>query len=269
MTEPVLLVDKKFNGRVWVMTLNRPEAMNALNIELTNKIAETWEAFAADEGAWVAVVTGKGDRAFCAGQDLVERSNLETGAQAKGEVYRPDPRRRRTVYPLCETLNMWKPTIAAINGYAIAGGWNLAQQCDIRIAAEQAEVGIAEVRWNQGAGWVHTLPRQLHLAHALEIVLWGDRRITAQRAYEIGWVNRVVPKEKLMDEAMEWAERMLYLAPRSVRNLKEILYRGFHMEPMTARSFAATLERNLQGMHDSVEGPLAFKEKRKPAFTGT
>jgi len=163
-------------------------------------------------------------------------------------------------------MDLWKPTIAAINGYAIAGGWCLAQECDIRIAAEHAELGVAEVRWNMGAGWLHPLTRQMHLQHALEVVLWGDRRITAQRAYEMGWVNRVVPKERLMDEAMAWAERILYLAPRDVRNLKEILYRGFHMSPMEGAAFARGLEQNLIGMEDSIEGPQSFAEKRKPQF---
>ena len=142
----------------------------------------------------------------------------------------------------------------------------LAQECDIRIAAEHAELGVAEVRWNMGAGWLHPLTRQMHLQHALEVVLWGDRRITAQRAYEMGWVNRVVPKERLMDEAMEWAERILYLAPRDVRNLKEILYRGFYMSPMEGSAFAQALEQNLAGMEDSIEGTKAFTEKRKPQF---
>ena len=94
----------------------------------------------------------------------------------------------------------------------------------------------------------------MHLQHALELTLWGDRRMTAQRAHEIGWVNRVVPKELLMEEAMDWADRALYLAPRTMRNLKQILYRGWYMDPMNARAFGQALEQNLAGMEDSVEG---------------
>jgi len=257
--QPVLIYEKRFNGRVVVMTMNRPEVMNSLNAELSNAILEGWERFRDDDEAWVAILTGAGDKAFSAGNDLKETTRIRTGQ------IKPVPRRRR-LGSLCEALDLWKPTIAAINGYAIAGGWSLAQQCDIRIAAEHAELGIAEVRWNMGADWLHPLTRQLHLQHALEIVLWGDRRITAQRAYEMGWVNRVVPKERLMDEAMEWAERILYLAPRDVRNLKEILYRGFYMSPMEGAAFARALEQNLVGMEDSIEGPRAFAEKRKPQF---
>jgi enoyl-CoA hydratase/carnithine racemase len=156
--------------------------------------------------------------------------------------------------------------IAAINGFAIAGGWLIAQECDVRIAAEHAEMGISETMWNLPAYWVVDLTRQLHLGHALEIVLWGDRRITAQRGYEIGWLNRVVPKEKLMEEAYEWAERMCYLGPRCVRNLKEILYRGYYMPPSEGLAFANALEQNLYDMEDTVEGPKAFSERRKPEF---
>lgn len=259
MAEPVLRYEKKEGGRIVVMTLNRPERMNALNTPLANALADGWERFAADDEAWVAIVTGAGDRAFCAGMDLRERADLD----AQGTTQQM---KRRVIYPLSETLNLWKPTIAAINGYCLAGGWNIAQQCDIRIAAEHAEMGISETRWNVGAGWVHTLSRQLLLAHALEIALWGDKRITAQRAYEMGWVNRVVPKERLMDEAMDWARRMLYLGPRTVRNLKEIIYRGYHMSPLDGKAFAQALEENIIGLEDTVEGPKAFAEGRKPVF---
>ena len=260
MTEPVLLYETRENGRIAVMTMNRPESMNALSGELMMAIGDGWRRFAEDDEAWVAILTGAGDRAFCAGADLKETASVRAKG---GEVYRG---RTTMPYPLAETLNLWKPTIAAINGYAVAGGWMLAQQCDIRIAAEHAEMGIAEARWNMGAGWIHDLTRQIGIGHALELVLWGDKRITAQRAYEIGWVNRVVPADKLMDEAMSWAERVLSLAPRAVRNFKEILYRGYYMEPMQGRAFARSLEQNLSGMEDSLEGPSAFAEKRKPNF---
>lgn len=253
-----LLYEKKHNGRVVVMTLNRPEALNALNGELSNAIYDGWERFRKDDEAWVAVLTGAGDKAFCTGVDLKETAQVLTG-QIKSVV------KHRPMGHLCESLDLWKPTIAAINGYAVGAGFNLAMQCDIRIAAEHAEFGIAEVRWNMPAYWAHSLTRQMHLQHALEVVLWGDRRITAQRAYEMGWVNRVVSKEHLMDEAMEWAERMLNLAPREVRNLKEILYRGFYLPPMEGCASRA-LEQNLDGMEDSIEGPSAFAQKRKPQF---
>lgn len=262
MSEPVLKYEPRENGRIVVMTMNRPEAMNALSGDLMAALNEGWRRFAEDDDAWVAILTGAGDRAFCAGADLKQTA---AAREQGGEIFRGRGGGMNFV-PLAESLNLWKPTIAAINGYAVAGGWMLAQQCDIRIAAEHAEMGIAEARWNMGAGWIHDLTRQIGLGHALEIVLWGDRRISAQRAYEIGWVNRVVPAERLMDEAMEWAERVLSLAPRAVRNFKEILYRAYYMEPLQGRAFARAIEQNLSGMEDSLEGPKAFAEKRKPNF---
>ncbi len=258
--QPVLLYETKENGRIAVITINRPESMNSMNRELIAEMGNAWQRFRDDDECWVAIWTGAGDRAFCSGQDLKERAELEQqggDAPYKGRV---------RMLPIPEVEGIWKPTIAAINGYAVAGGWSLAQQCDIRIAAEHAEMGIAEVRWNQAAGFAGFLTRQVTLAHALEITLWGDKRITAQRAYEMGWVNRVVPKEQLMDEAMEWATRMLSLAPRAVRNLKELIYRGHTMTQMEISAFSQALEYNLRGMEDSVEGPLAFAEKRKPLF---
>ena len=262
----VLQLDKEAGGRIWVITMNRPERLNALNGELRRALYETYWEFAHDDDAWVSILTGTG-RAFCTGQDLRERADRDAAAAAG----LPDPMVQlpdhlQNIFPLSEQINCWKPTIAAVNGVAVAGGFNQALQCDIRIAAATAELGITEVRWNQGAGWVHQLTRVIGLGRALELTLWGDRRINAERAYEWGLVNQVVPAEDLMETAMEWATRMLVLAPRSVRNLKEILYRSGTMGPIEAQRYAANLEQNLRGMEDSVEGPKAFSERRVPVF---
>ena len=170
--------------------------------------------------------------------------------------------------PLSEGLRCWKPTIAAINGFAIAGGFMFAMQCDIRIAADHARIGIAEVRWNMGgAGWMIPVTRQIGLGLALELILWGDTQWTAERAYDAGWVNQVVPLAQLEETAMEWAQRALDMAPRAVRNDKQALYRGFGMTPDQGAAYGGALEQNLQGMRDSVEGPSAFAEKRRPNFS--
>jgi enoyl-CoA hydratase/carnithine racemase len=265
----VLLLDKEENDRIWVITLNRPGRLNAFNGELRKVLHETYWEFAHDETAWVAILTGTG-RAFGTGQDLRERADRDAAAAAgQPDPMVPMPDYLQNIFPLAESLNCWKPTIAAVNGIAVAGGFNHAMQCDIRIAAETAEFGVTEARWNQGAGWIHHLPRIIGLGHALELVLWGDRRISAQRAYEIGLVNQVVPPERLIETAMEWATRLLELAPRAVRNFKEILYKGTYMGPFEARRYASGLEQNLRGMQDSIEGPRAFAEKRKPVFTNT
>ena len=245
-----LLYEKK--GKIVVITINRPERLNAFEPELARKLEAAWRDFSEDEDAWVAIITGAGDKAFCAGADLQEGFDLSR--KQPSFPLRPSPR------------NVWKPTIAAINGYALAGGFWIAMDCDIRIAAEHAEFGIGETKWNVPAFWVHNLAREMHLAHALEIALWGDKRMSAQRGYEIGWINKVVPREKLMEEAMDWAERMLYLGPQCVRNLKEIIYRSYYMPPSEAEAFATALEQNLVGMEDTIEGPRAFAEKRKPVF---
>ena len=256
---PAVLYDTKEDGRIAVMTINRPERMNSLGFDVRAGLDEGFERFAADDEAWVLILTGSG-KAFCAGADLKQTADIRTGK------IQPRAQRQMPTNPLSESLELWKPIIGAINGYAIAGGFNLAMQCDVRIAAESAQIGIAEARWNMPAGWLHDLSRQMHLQHALELAIWADRRITAQRAYEIGWVNKVVPDEKLMDEAMEWAESILYLAPRALRNFKQILYRGWSMDIMNGRAFARALEQNLVGMKDSIEGPQAFAQKRKPVF---
>lgn len=251
----ILLYEKK--DKIVIITLNRQERMNAFSVELMERLEEAWKKFDSDEDAWVAILTGAGDKAFCAGRDLVEQAE---------QVSKADLSKKMVRRPAYSPVGIWKPIIAAINGYALAGGFQLAHDCDIRIAAEHAEIGIPETRWNMGAAWACDLARQMHLAHALELILWGDSRISARRAYEIGWVNRVVPKERLMEEAMSWAERMLVLAPRSVRNLKEIIYRGANLPYNEALAFSKALEQNLIGMEDSLEGPKAFAEKRKPKF---
>lgn len=259
----ILLYEKK--NRIVTITMNRPERRNALSLEQFEKLAEAWARFRDDEDAWVAILTGAGDQSFSAGFDLIdlaERQRTEQTVQSPPPLFSDMARMYESVF-FPET---WKPIIAAINGFAVAGGWCLAQGCDIRIAAEHAELGIAEARWNISAGWVALLTREINIGHALEIALWGDRRISAQRAYEIGFVNRVVPKDELMSEAMSWAERILYLAPRCVRNLKQILYRTQTMTKREALEYALALEQNLQGMEDTREGATAFAEKRKPQF---
>ena len=265
---PVVLVDKHEDGKIWVITMNRPHRMNSLGGGMIDALIDAFEAFRDDRQARVAVLTGAGDRAFCAGADLIETAERRQAAARGAAPTAPIRAGRRLIAPLSEALGLWKPTIAAINGYAIAGGFMMAMQCDIRIMAEHARAGIAEVRWNMGgAGWMAPLTRQIGLGSALELVLWGDTQYTAQRCYEIGWAQRVAPHEKLMDTAMEYAQRALDMAPRAVRNYKETLYRAYYMPPLDGFAFGSALEQNLAGMQDSIEGPLAFSEKRRPRFT--
>jgi enoyl-CoA hydratase len=246
----ILIYEKK--EKVVVITINRPERMNAFTQELHEMFDDAFQRFNDDDEAWVAVITGAGEKAFCAGADLKDERSSE--AASRGE------------FPRWYCMDIWKPMIAAINGYCIALGWMLAQRCDIRIAAGHAQMGITEAQFNLAASFVSDLVRQLNLAHALEIALWGDKLIPAQRAYEMGWLNKVVHKEKLMEEVMSWAERMTNLAPQAVRIYKEIAYRSLDMSPPDRHAFAMAIQANLASMEDTVEGLKAFRERRKPSF---
>ena len=229
-----LLYETIDEGQIAIITMNRPERMNASDPGMAQRWVDAWTTFADDDNCQVAIVTGAGDRAFSAGQDLKIRAELEQ--EGGGAPYR---RRVRGVTPIGEKLGCWKPTIAAINGYAIAGGWSTAQYCTFRIAAEHAEMNIAEARWNQGAGFVATLSRLVGMGTALEFCIMGDRRFTAQRAYEVGLVNKVVPKERLMDEAVDWARTILRMAPRTVANFNQLVHRGYTMSQSEASAFAS------------------------------
>ncbi len=264
--DPVL-VDTEEGGKIYVITLNRPERMNAIGGGLRGALYDAFVRFRDDPVARVAIVTGAGDRAFCAGIDLKE-SGERIAAIERGEIEGTMfPEEQKGVSPLSESLGLWKPTIAAINGYAVAGGFMIAMQCDIRIASERARIGIAEVRWNRrGGGWMAPVTRQIGLGNALQLVLWGDTLWSAQRAYEAGWVQEVVPHDQLMEKAMEYAQRAVDMAPRAVRNIKQALYRGYYMTPEVAQSFGVGLEQNLEGMADTKEGAAAFNERRRPNF---
>ena len=256
-----LLYETIDNGRIALITMNRPERMNSSDPEMGFRWYDAWTRFAEDDEQWVAIVTGAGDRAFSAGQDLKIRAELE---EEGGDA--PYQRRAPTVTPIGPKLGCWKPTIAAINGYAIAGGWSTAQSCTFRIAEEHAEMNIAEARWNQSAPFVAWLPRLMNSAHALEVCIMGDRRVDAQRAYEMGFVNKVVPKGQGVAEAVDWARTICRMAPRTVRNFNQMIHACYNMSIPEAQEFASALEFNLRGMEDSLEGPKAFAEKRPAVF---
>jgi enoyl-CoA hydratase/carnithine racemase len=243
-------------GRVALITLNRPERLNAVTQELWDALDAALARYQGDGELWAAVITGAG-RAFCAGADLAELDRTGLGdevMEAPARMYEP------------ALGGIWKPVIAAINGYALAAGWWIAQQCDVRIAAESAEMGIPETRWNLRADFVSDLARIVGLGSALEVAIWGDRRISARRAHEIGFVNLVVPDERLLEEALEWARRAASLAPRSIANVKRTIYEHWASPTPVGFAFARELGRDLAGMEDTAEGPRAFLEKRQPEF---
>jgi enoyl-CoA hydratase len=242
------------------LTLNRPEALNAINRQLRRELSEAIVRFDQDPEARVAIVTGAG-RAFCAGRDLKERtSDNAAGVQARGSD--SIGAENLSLFPRAA-----KPLIAAINGFALAGGWAIAQMCDLRVAAEDARLGISESRWSLLPPFAATLPKLIPMAAVLELVFTAEP-ITAQRAYEIGFVNRVVPRERLMDEATALARRMVENAPLSLRYFKELAYRGLEMNEASLAAMTRHIYDQLLLTEDAKEGPRAFTEKRPPAWKG-
>lgn len=257
MAETVLY-EKREN--IAIITLNRPDALNAINRQLRRELAEAVTRFDGDNEAVVAIITGAG-RAFCAGRDLKERAaDNAAGVQARAaDSMAPD---RPYMWP-----QTWKPLIAAINGYALAGGWSIAQMCDLRVAAEDAQLGISETRWSLLPPFGTILPKMIPLAAALELVFTAQP-ITAKRAYEIGFVNRVVPREQLMAEAMALAQQIAENAPLAIQCFKELAYRGLNLTTEATSALTYHLYDQLLRTEDSKEGPRAFAEKRKPRWRG-
>lgn len=252
-------------GHIAYITLNRPEAMNALNTPLRRLLLESFTRFRDSEEAWVAIVTGSGDRAFCAGADLKEmsRSNRALHEGAVDHFWDPEtPSFNRG-------LRIWKPVIAAVNGYCLAGGLELALACDIRIAAEHATFALTEVMRGilPGGGGTQRLPRLIPFGVALEMLFTGER-ISAAEAYRVGLVNHVVPAEDVLPAAERLAERILQNAPLSLRAIKESAYRGADVSLDEGLRIEGLLSRIIRTTTDSVEGPTAFAEKRPAAWKG-
>lgn len=244
-------------GHIAIVTISRPEAMNALTKDMLLGIDRAFAEIERDPELWVSILTGAGDKAFCCGMDLKEAIPAMTSGDSLGY---DDPTKR-------QFTDVFKPIIAAINGLCIAGGMETVIHTDLRIAAEHARFGLGEVRWGLvPAGGSHVrLPQQMPWAVAMQLLLTGDQ-IDAKRAYEVGFVNEVVPKERLLPRAIEWAEAICRNGPLAVRTAKEIavraldLERGFVLEKaLAARVFAS---------QDALEGPRAFAEKRPPRFQG-
>ena len=246
--------------QVVVITLNRPESLNAINRQLNAELNEAITRFDGDEQARVAIITGAG-RAFCAGRDLKERAEDNAAGKVPTAADSMTP---ENPYMWSQT---WKPLIAAINGYALAGGWSIAQMCDLRLAAEDARLGITESRVGLLPPFAVTLPRLIPMAAVMELILTGEPA-TAQRAYQFGFVNRVVAKDRLLEEAMALAQKIAANAPLSNRYFKELAYRGLDMSTPGIASLTYQMYERLLLSVDSREGPLAFAEKRSPQWKG-
>ncbi len=256
-------VDK--TGRILTVTMNRPEALNALDPETESRMREVFDDFREDDGLWAAILTGAGEKAFCAGADI--KKTIASVLDESAWVQRKSHLGGRDVYHALE--NQTKPILAAVNGYALGGGLEMALCCDIRIASETASLGLPEVSLGimPGAGGTQRLSRIVGMARALDLVLTGER-IDARAALAIGLVTRVVPPGELMKTARELAENICRKAPLGVRFAKEAVRRGAEMNLADGLAFENTLFTLLRGTQDAKEGTSAFAEKRKPKFRG-
>jgi dehydration protein DpgD len=245
------------------ITINRPEVLNALHPPANEELSAIWDDFAADPNAWVAILTGAGDRSFSAGNDL-----KYTAAHA-GEAAAPRPPLKGGFGGITSRFDLFKPTIAAVNGWAMGGGCEMALACDIIIAAENARFGLPEPRVGlfAGAGGIHRLPRQIPPKIAMGMILTG-RAIEAAEAARWGLVNEVVPRDQLLPAAERWAGEILQCAPLSVRGSKEAALTGLDLPLETAirRTYDTLQAHNASA--DRIEGPRAFAEKRPPAWSG-
>ncbi|MGH9021457.1 MAG: crotonase/enoyl-CoA hydratase family protein [Acidimicrobiales bacterium] len=251
-------VERERRGHVEVLTINRPEARNAINGDVTAGMAEALGAAEQDDDCWVVVLTGSGDKAFSAGMDLKAFASGQGAGIIDANGFASITRR---TFP--------KPIIAAVNGTALAGGCEIMLSCDLVVAAEHAVFGIPEVKRGliAGAGGLLRLPRRIPRAVALELALTGDP-IDAARAYQIGLVNRVVPAERLMDEALALAETIASNAPMAVRCSKRVMLDSADMAEADAWALNDSTFSDIFTSADAMEGAVAFAEKRAPNWQG-
>ncbi len=250
------------DGRLTVVTLNRPEVMNALHAPAHLELAQVFDDFAADPEQWVAIVTGAGERAFSAGNDL----KVTAAGGVRG------PTHPSGFAGLVSRFDLEKPLIAAVNGIAMGGGFEIALACDLILAAEGAVFALPEPRVGLAAlaGGLHRLPREIGTKRALGMILTG-RRVGAAEGKELGFVNEVVPAAQLMTRARELAKQIMELSPMSVRASKQAVYRG-----LDEASVADALKNQngypaiaaMYRSEDLREGPKAFAEKRAPQWKG-
>ncbi len=253
--------------RIAILTICRPLAMNALDAETLALLNKAWIDFRDNPDLWVAIITGAGGKAFCAGADIRGLAKYFSSLTAIQRKAKADT--EPGLGGITRNLDIWKPVIAAVNGYCLAGGLELALACDMRIASETATFGFTEVTRGiiPGAGGTQRLPRLIPLGKSLEMILTGDG-IDAREAYRIGLVNKVVPPEQLLPEAMKLAERICRNAPLAVRAAKEAVYRGMDLPLSEGLRLEQFLAEPVCQSEDAKEGPRAFFDKRPPVFTG-
>ena len=264
------IIYKKKNSIAY-LTINRPEAHNAIDPETAIGLLDAWEDYREDESCLCAIITGAGDRSFCSGMDLGRMIPLLTG----GRRPESDMDKRVCANPALldeatlRNFELFKPVISAVNGFAIGGGMEILQATDIRIASENARFGLQEARWAffpRGGSTVR-LPRQMPYCKAMEIMLTGDL-IDAKEALRIGFINRIVPHDRLMAEAEKTAFRITQNGPLSLKAIKESVIKctGLTLEEGLKKEIE--LADDVINSQDAREGPKAFMERRQPRFRG-
>ena len=242
-----------------IVTINRPERMNALHPPANIELGEVFDEFHETSDLWIAIITGAGERAFCAGNDL--------RYQAEGGERLPMP---HGFAGLTSRFDLHKPVIAAVNGVAMGGGFEIALASDLIIASENALFALPEPKVGLAAlaGGLQRLPRQIGTKRALGMILTG-RHVPAVEGKELGFVNEVVPQAELMEAALRWADEILKCAPLSIRASKEVVYKNFDYASLE-ESMKAHYDGvfNMRDSADFIEGPKAFAEKRPPNWQG-
>jgi enoyl-CoA hydratase/carnithine racemase len=247
-------------GKIAVLTINRPEAMGALNVEGMTLFQQCLLRFRDEDDLWVCIITGTGDKVFSAGVDIKDYlPHVKSTTNKKWQ--RPAG--------IMRGLEIWKPLIAACNGLTIGGGLEIALACDMIVASESAKFGLPEVKVGicPGGGGTQRLPRKIPLNLAAEMLFTG-KTIDAQEAYRIGLVNKVVPLEMLLPEAKKLAEAICRAAPLAVRCAKECMMRGMGMSLEEGLRLEDDFQTTIMSTQDFEEGLSAFREKRPPRYSG-
>ena len=255
------LILKEQDGQIVTLTINRPEVMNSISFPLLLALKDHVEQIHFDSETRVVIITGAGDRAFCAGADLKERATMSE-TDVKKFIFTI-----RNLFTFIENLN--KPVIAAVNGVALGGGTELALACDIRIASTKATMGLTETRLAiiPGAGGTQRLPRLIGRGKAKELIFTG-RRVDAREALEIGLVNKVCEPEELMNEARKMAEMICETGPIAIQQAKYAINHGIETDISTGLAIESNAYWITIPTEDRLEGLRAFKEKRKPVYKG-
>jgi crotonobetainyl-CoA hydratase len=252
-------------GRLMIVTINRPEVYNALHPMANQELSDVFDAFAADPELWVAIITGAGDKAFCAGNDLKYHAALR--AKTGGRPQSPP----KGFGGISNRHDLDKPLIAAVNGVAMGGGFEIALAADIIIASDQAKFALPEPRVGlaAGAGGMQRLSRQIPLKLAMGMMLTG-RHVSAREGHEMGFVTAVVPHAALLQEARRWAGEILECSPMSIRATKQVVMRSLEAPAleMAMRNGHYPAYVAMAQSEDTIEGPKAFAEKRKPNWKG-